>query len=122
MRFERVLLIPSGTTEHACALPPIFWMLSRAPDDGSAPADVVKLIDQMRPRGPRIRCPKCRWVPCKDSRWCCLPECGMIWNTFDTAGKCPRCSKQWVVTQCLACHKRALHVDWYESGSTGPWN
>lgn len=40
----------------------------------------------------------------------------MLWNTFDTAGKCPRCHKQWEVTQCLACHCYSPHLDWYELG------
>jgi DNA-directed RNA polymerase subunit RPC12/RpoP len=70
-----------------------------------------------------IRCPLCGWRPTASSLWCCdtggTPEppfdgCGMIWNTFSTRGRCPRCGHQWRWTSCLACHRPSLHVDWYE--------
>jgi hypothetical protein len=62
---------------------------------------------------PEIRCPKCAWKPTAESRWSCTSDCGTQWNTFWTAGVCPGCSKQWYETQCLACHKRSPHKDWY---------
>jgi hypothetical protein len=78
----------------------------------------------------RIRCPLCAWQPTPSSRWCCevggTPEpffegCGMIWNTFSTRGRCPRCSHQWRWTSCLRCHRASLHNDWYEQrGRPGP--
>lgn len=64
------------------------------------------------PRRRRIRCPKCNWEPGKRDRWGC--SCGHGWNTFDTAGLCPACGKQWADTQCLRCHQWSKHVDWYE--------
>ncbi len=63
------------------------------------------------PIGPRIRCPKCGWVPNASSRWQC--DCGRIWNTFDTGGVCPGCVKKWESTCCLACHMWSPHSDWY---------
>ena len=60
----------------------------------------------------RIRCPRCGWRPDKNSRWSCL--CGCVWNTFDTAGKCPQCDHQWTDTQCLSCHEMSPHEAWYE--------
>lgn len=66
--------------------------------------------------GVQIRCPRCGWRPRQHDRWMCEPSCRMLWNTFDTAGKCPRCHKQWEVTQCLACHCYSPHLDWYELG------
>lgn len=62
---------------------------------------------------PEIYCPECRWRPQAESRWQCMPSCGASWNTFWTAGVCPRCSYQWRTTQCLACGEVSLHKDWY---------
>ena len=59
----------------------------------------------------RIRCPKCRWEPRQDSLWSCT--CWHTWNTFDTAGLCPGCGKQWEDTVCLSCHRWSKHRDWY---------
>ena len=60
----------------------------------------------------KIECPKCTWEPTPDSRWQC--SCGHIWNTFDTAGRCPSCGKQWKDTCCLSCHEWSPHIDWYK--------
>lgn len=35
------------------------------------------------------------------------------WNTFDTGGVCPACSKVWKMTDCLSCHDSFPHEDWY---------
>jgi hypothetical protein len=61
----------------------------------------------------RIYCPKCEWHPGPGDRWQCGPGCGMVWNTFETRGRCPRCAKQWTVTQCLVCLAVSPHEDWY---------
>ncbi len=63
----------------------------------------------------RINCPKCKWEPSSRSRWVCTGGCGYIWNTFDTHGKCPGCSKQWMHTMCPACGQWSLHNDWYHN-------
>jgi hypothetical protein len=68
----------------------------------------------------KIRCPQCRWQPKASSRWFCADDafhigCGTTWNTFDTRGKCPGCSYQWVITDCLRCLKSSPHEDWYET-------
>jgi len=71
----------------------------------------------------RIRCPRCFWQPTRSSLWGCVctgtPEppfdaCGTIWNTFDTRGRCPGCSHQWIWTSCLRCGVASRHEDWYE--------
>ena len=67
------------------------------------------------PDGLKIRCPRCAWQPGKHSRWFCDPGCLHQWNTFDTAGVCPRCAKQWDDTACLSCHQWSRHGDWYET-------
>jgi hypothetical protein len=59
----------------------------------------------------RIRCPCCNWQPRAHDRWQC--SCDHIWNTFDTRGVCPACSRQWHDTQCLRCHAWAKHEAWY---------
>ena len=64
--------------------------------------------------GGRIRCPKCAWQPAKSDRWLCEPGCGHVWNTFETRGVCPGCSKRWTETVCLRCRQWSFHDDWYE--------
>ncbi len=60
-------------------------------------------------------CPQCEWVPLPASRWQCTPNCGMVWNTFETKGKCPRCHTQWQDTMCLSCGKYSRHAHWYNT-------
>ncbi|APR82309.1 Hypothetical protein A7982_07658 [Minicystis rosea] len=76
-------------------------------DDGKLPGIDIDDIT----RGAKIRCPRCRYPPRASDRWGC--DCGHVWNTFDTRGKCPACKRQWHDTQCLACHKWSRHEDWY---------
>lgn len=63
----------------------------------------------------RIACPKCDWEPDGRPYWAC--DCGHIWNTFDTGGRCPSCRKQWEWTQCIqiagGCNETSPHLDWY---------
>jgi len=72
---------------------------------------------RLRGRG-KIRCPKCAWEPEKSDRWRCEPGCGHVWNTFETHGLCPGCSKQWTDTKCLRCSQWSAHDEWYVSGET----
>ncbi len=58
-----------------------------------------------------IKCPKCSYNPVSEDSWVCT--CNQSWNTFDTAGKCPKCKKQWEDTQCPNCHRWSKHLDWY---------
>lgn len=59
----------------------------------------------------KIWCPKCQWKPSASSLWQC--ECGCLWNTFQTRAVCPDCGQKYSWTQCLACHVRSPHEDWY---------
>ena len=61
----------------------------------------------------KISCPECNWAPSATDRWSC--RCGMLWNTFDTGGQCPKCRKQWRVTACLSCRASSRHRDWYHA-------
>lgn len=74
--------------------------------------DQPKVEDTTGLTGPRIRCPKCEWLPTASDTWHCT--CGHEWHTFDTGGVCPNCLHQWLVTQCHACHAYSAHSDWYE--------
>lgn len=66
-----------------------------------------------------ISCPKCNWKPGSEDNWIC--ECGHIWNTFETSGKCPKCQKVWTETQCPdpeeagGCGSWSKHLDWYKN-------
>jgi hypothetical protein len=62
----------------------------------------------------RIRCPACQWRPGRHDLWSCVPGCGHVWNTFETRGMCPNCSKQWTHTSCHRCDQWSPHDDWYE--------
>jgi hypothetical protein len=64
-----------------------------------------------RDRFQRVRCPKCEWRPRASDRWQCT--CFHVWNTFHTNGVCPSCSFRWAWTECLSCHQRSAHQDWY---------
>jgi hypothetical protein len=91
------------------------------PSSPGGDGDFVRSLSDFlaRMKGKRIRCPKCAWQPRKEDRWSCGPPCFCLWNTFDTAGRCPRCARVWVETACLACHRWSLHVDWYEDAPAG---
>ena len=67
----------------------------------------------------KIYCPRCAWEPGPHDRWMCLPECGTVWNTFETGGKCPGCGRRWTETCCLACARWSPHEDWYHDDETG---
>lgn len=67
-----------------------------------------------------IQCPKCKWKPDGGAYWEC--SCGHVWNTFETAGRCPKCNTRWEDTQCPGskpiygpgCGKFSKHIDWYK--------
>lgn len=58
----------------------------------------------------KITCPKCNYTPVQCDQWVC--NCGNIWNTFKTAGRC-KCGKQWKNTCCPCCGKWSMHFSWY---------
>lgn len=68
------------------------------------------------PEDVKIECPKCAWAPDGGAYWQC--SCGHTWNTFETAARCPACSRQWEYTQCIlhrgGCNQMSLHLDWYK--------
>lgn len=66
----------------------------------------------------KIACPKCDWEPTPADLWSCT--CGHSWHTFDTAGRCPSCGKQWEETRCFepavgGCGRMSPHLDWYRN-------
>jgi predicted amidophosphoribosyltransferase len=75
---------------------------------------VISWLDWLKGGGSEIRCPECGWRPEKSSRWTCHPGCFHSWNTFETAGVCPSCTKHWQSTACHKCHIWSPHPAWYE--------
>lgn len=86
-----------------------YLLLKGSPTTGVTPG---VLHGDERSAGRRIRCPRCGWEPGRDDLWMCT--CLHAWNTFDTAGVCPACSRRWTETQCLRCGEWSPHVRWYE--------
>lgn len=82
---------------------------TRSPDRTK---ETVREDERLNPGGPRIRCPRCAWEPRRHDRWQC--SCRHEWNTFDTAGRCPSCGRQWLETRCPSCHEWSPHLEWYE--------
>jgi len=64
----------------------------------------------------KIFCPVCGWEPDGGAYWQCS-YCHTVWNTFDTAARCPGCGYQYKYTQCIehmgGCPAESLHIDWY---------
>jgi hypothetical protein len=58
------------------------------------------------------RCPRCLWAPDGCAEWYC-DKCGCRWNTFETHGRCPKCSFEWTETQCGDCGEWSAHESWY---------
>ncbi|MBL8913888.1 MAG: hypothetical protein JNM17_24510 [Archangium sp.] len=83
-------------------------------EGGDLSSDLSDHLREGRDGYARIRCPKCAWRPTKESLWSCGEPCWHAWNTFDTAGRCPKCDRVWLHTACLACHQWSPHLDWYE--------
>jgi hypothetical protein len=94
-------------------------------DDAPGKPGDPKIIDEvlrgagLPPRKPRIRCPRCAWQPRRHDLWICRPECGFVWNTFETGGVCPGCGHQWRETKCLACKRWSPHLAWYAPAEDG---
>ena len=88
-------------------LPPLGFLFTRKPK-------ILEMLEDLRNRRERIRCPSCGWQPSKGDAWCCTPDgCGHVWNTFETRGLCPSCGRQWRETACLRCSVWSPHDDWY---------
>lgn len=58
-----------------------------------------------------VACPQCSYQPADDDVWQC--DCGHLWNTFATKGRCPACSKTHDTTACPACDAASEHNAWY---------
>ena len=64
----------------------------------------------------KIACPHCAWEPDGRPHWQC--HCGHVWDTFETAARCPNCKHQHRDTQCIdhagGCARVSPHLDWYK--------
>ncbi len=67
------------------------------------------------PDMPEIRCPACKWVPDGLPYWSCA--CGLRWDPFAAAGRCPECGLEQTLTPCVpsagGCVVTSPHLDWY---------
>ena len=66
--------------------------------------------------GMRIACPHCDWEPDGGKHWYCA--CGALYNAFETAARCPKCTQQYERVQCMppdrgGCHRESPYLDWY---------
>lgn len=65
----------------------------------------------------KIQCPKCTWEPDGQPYWQCT-TCEHSWDTFETGARCPNCSHQYEMTQCIhhagGCNESSPHLDWYK--------
>jgi hypothetical protein len=57
------------------------------------------------------RCPSCAWTPSRLDFWEC--RCGMMYNAFDSRGRCPACQVECPDTACLTCGTVSAHRKWY---------
>lgn len=65
------------------------------------------------PRNAMVRCPLCREHPPMAAIWRC--RCGVAFDTFQTAGRCPNCAAAFETTACPFCNRSSLHPLWYAS-------
>ena len=60
----------------------------------------------------QARCPGCGWIPDGSPFWEC-GKCSEEYDTFASRGKCPKCSKEATLTQCVGCGKRDRHESFW---------
>jgi Zn-dependent protease len=65
------------------------------------------------PRRPGFACPRCKAAPPMGSFWRCA--CGTMFDTFDTAGRCPKCARTYQGTACNDCGQMSPHVAFHPS-------
>jgi DNA-directed RNA polymerase subunit RPC12/RpoP len=69
-----------------------------------------------------IACPHCTWQPDGEAHWLCH-ACGLEFNMFEDAGRCPRCYHVHTKTACVeyagGCNQIAPHLDWYKGLDQG---
>lgn len=77
------------------------------------PEDADAILDALRRRRRRVRCPACGWEPDGQPHWQC-ELCFAVFDTFATRASCPECPNRWRETQCPKCAVTSDHEDWYE--------
>ncbi len=71
-----------------------------------------------RTRRRELRCPLCGWVPFALTAWKCK-ECRFVWDSFSTAGLCPRCGHQHEETACVRCRRISPNGQWVNKDQSG---
>lgn len=69
------------------------------------------LVLQRAPRRAGAVCPNCGKAPPAGPFWRC--PCGAQFDTFENAGICPHCGRQFQITQCLECGRPAPYAAWH---------
>lgn len=54
------------------------------------------------PRRTELACPRCRAAPPVGAFWACA--CKTRFDSFETGGRCPTCSRSFAATSCTECH------------------
>jgi Zn-dependent protease len=70
---------------------------------------LAAMLAQSRHAG--LACPSCGQSPLQGPHWTC-GRCREEFDLFDAQGMCPGCGGQALDTECFACHRRHLLVDW----------
>jgi Zn-dependent protease len=63
------------------------------------------------PRHQAYACPSCHDAPPVGELWVCT-QCKQQFDTFQSQGKCPRCSAEFPTTQCITCGQDRPFKDW----------
>jgi hypothetical protein len=79
---------------------------------------VYTALHVRRTRRYGLRCPECGWVPFDLDAWKCR-ECGLVWDTFDMAGVCPRCNHRHEEAACLRCRRISPFHRWSATSPGG---
>ena len=75
------------------------------------------ILHVRRTRRYKLRCPACGWIPFALDVWKCK-ECGLVWDSFSTAGVCPRCNHKHEETVCVRCRRSFPNGQWQNNPST----
>ena len=84
---------------------------------GLRQAQALLRIERL-PRRDGFRCPNCHTKPLLGERWRC-DLCGQPFDTFQTQGVCPHCSKHFPQTMCGDCGKFYSMNEWADGKVAG---
>ncbi|GEM_PF-5392574 len=65
-----------------------------------------------------VHCPLCGEAPLPSHLWLCH-DCGAVFDTFLTSGRCPKCGLVFMYTECGHSRSRSLLEDFLIGDATG---